>query len=571
MGRFLRTSMLMAVLLGCGPSTPGGRLPGGLDTGPVRQERTLIVAIELEPRSIAALAPTIGGASSTFVIRPFSALLDFIDGSGVPHPYLAEALPQLNTDTWRVSPDGRMETRYRLKPNLRWHDGTPLSAEDFAFAWRVSTTPDAGFGITASPPINLMEEVVAADDQTLVIRWKQLYPEAGVLQSGGSRLGLPPFPRHILKDAYETQRDSFPNHPYWTREFVGLGPYKLDRWELGSFLEGVPFDGHVGGRPKIDRIRMVFIGDGNTVMANMKAGTVHVAADSLGFQQALELKREWAPTGAGSLIVTATSLRNVLFQFRPGIGDPRALQDVRVRRALAHAVDKQVINEAMWGGEIVMIDTLFDPRATHYPAIDRAIVKYPFDLRASERLMNEAGFTRGPEGAYTSGAEGRFTPELKSSEGTSERAVLASSWRQAGFDVQEAVLPRALAQDPESRSSFPGMYINATGADENNQTAALLSSQIGTPNNRWRGGNRGGWSSSEYDQLVSLFNETLNPDERIQQRARMARLMSEDLPTIQLSFNPNPTAFVTAVVGPVSGTLGTTGLTAWNITDWELR
>jgi ABC-type transport system substrate-binding protein len=66
-----------------------------------------------------------------------------------PTPYLAEALPTANTDTWRILPDGRMETIYRLRPSLTWHDGAPLTAADFVFAWRVYATPELGQG--ASP------------------------------------------------------------------------------------------------------------------------------------------------------------------------------------------------------------------------------------------------------------------------------------------------------------------------------------------------------------------------------------------------------------------------------------
>jgi len=104
-------------------------------------------------------------------------MLDFLDEKAVPRPYLAEALPQLNTDTWRVLPEGRMQTTYRLRPNLTWQDGTPLSAEDFAFAWRVFSSPE--FGVSGSLPIGAMADVLAPEPRTVVIQWRRLYPEAG--------------------------------------------------------------------------------------------------------------------------------------------------------------------------------------------------------------------------------------------------------------------------------------------------------------------------------------------------------------------------------------------------------
>ncbi|MBM2809967.1 MAG: hypothetical protein HW416_726 [Chloroflexi bacterium] len=564
----------LLIVTACAPAATPTQAPGPGDGAgrPGAVERTLIVGIEFEPFTLAALHPSTSGASSTFIIRPFNALIDFIDDKGIPSAYLAEALPRFNTDTWRVFADGRMETRYTLRPGVTWHDGTALSAEDFAFAFRAASTPNAGFALSASPPLNLIDDVAAPDDRTIIIRWKQLYPDAAVLQSGGSRMGLPPFPRHILEGPLTTQLDTFAIHPYWTREFIGLGPYKLDKWELGSYVEGIAFDKHVGGRPKIDRIRLTFIDDPNTVLANMQAGALHIAADALSFEQAIQLKRAWAPTQGGTVVITATSMRKILFQLRPEYQNQRALSDLRVRKALAHAVDKDIIRDTYWDGEVMMLDSIFDPRLAYWPAIDAATLKYRYDPRESERLMNEAGYARGGDGLYASASQGRFEAQLRGSQGSSERPIVAASWRQAGFDAVETTLSAAQARDPEAQSNFPSMSLTATGADENNQTAMMLTGQIGNPENRWRGANRAGWSSAEYDRLVDAFNTTLDPQERIPQRAAISRLLTEELPAVNMSFNPNSTVYVAALRGPSNGAvLGTTGLTAWNIVDWELR
>ncbi len=76
-----------------------------------------------------------------------------------PVPYLAEAVPQLNTDAWRVNPDGTMETRYRLKPNITWYDGQPLTADDFVFAEEVYTEP--ALAANTTPPGSLIGRVTA--------------------------------------------------------------------------------------------------------------------------------------------------------------------------------------------------------------------------------------------------------------------------------------------------------------------------------------------------------------------------------------------------------------------------
>src|SRR5206468_5092435 len=114
------------------PSTPPGEAPGASTSS--RPNQTLVTVVRVEPTSLASRPVTFAGADVAFVVRVFNAELDTVDGQGDARPYLAEALPQLNSDTWRVFPDGTMETSYRLKPNLTWHDGAPLTADDFAFA-----------------------------------------------------------------------------------------------------------------------------------------------------------------------------------------------------------------------------------------------------------------------------------------------------------------------------------------------------------------------------------------------------------------------------------------------------
>src|SRR5438094_10553337 len=119
--RIALIGLVLAALVGCGPAQT--QAPAPVAEQP-RPSRTLVVAHRYEP---AILAPkALGSNGPLTTTRLFNAALVQFDNKGVPRPYLAEALPQLNTDTWRVFPDGRMETTYRLRSGLTWHDGGPL-------------------------------------------------------------------------------------------------------------------------------------------------------------------------------------------------------------------------------------------------------------------------------------------------------------------------------------------------------------------------------------------------------------------------------------------------------------
>lgn len=142
----------MALLIsGCATPRPAG--PEASTAGATSPARTLTLIGRVEPAHLIPKVQVSGsGAASGTTKRLFNATLAITDDAETPHPYLADQLPQLNSDSWRVFPDGRMETTYRLAPNLTWHNGEPLQAEDFAFAQRVYSDPDTG-GFTPVPQI----------------------------------------------------------------------------------------------------------------------------------------------------------------------------------------------------------------------------------------------------------------------------------------------------------------------------------------------------------------------------------------------------------------------------------
>src|SRR5581483_3146582 len=100
-------------------------------------------------------------------------------------------------------------------------------------------------------------------------------------------------------------------------------------WEPGSSIEGSAFDQHVLGRPKIDRMRIVFISDPNTTLANMLSGDVLLATDdSIKFEQGLVLDRQWVPQGKGTVLVRPDFWRATYIQFRPELQEVPALLDL---------------------------------------------------------------------------------------------------------------------------------------------------------------------------------------------------------------------------------------------------
>lgn len=564
---------LLALLLAgmsamaCAPTsrTAAPAVTGPQPTAPT-ESRTLVLALRVEPTTVSPKPFRQAGIEIGIVLRLFNAGLAINDERDVAHPHLAEDLPRLNTDTWRVLPDGRMETIYRLRPNLTWHDGRALTADDFVFAWRVFATPE--LGSAASPPMNQIEEVVAPDLRAVIIRWRRAYPYANVLLAAD----LPPLPRHVLEEPFQLTAgagmDAFVGHPYWTTAYVGPGPYRLEGWQPGSFLEAAAFEGHVLGRPKIERMRLVFISDPNTALANLLAETIHFAGTgAIYYQQASILRREWSPRSSGAVLVAPGGWRYSHIQLRPELAEPRALLDVRARKALLYAVDKEALNDALFEGQGILSETIVAPTVDYFPDVDRAITKYPYDLRRSEQLMGELGYARGPDGGYRSATEGRFGTELQvisQTQNEAEMSIMAAGWRQAGYDIREAVMPAVQAQNGQLRASFTGVFTSGGGSGET-LLANHASSGIPRPENRWTSSNRGAWSNAEYDRLFEAFNATLDRAERTRQVAAMMRIFTAELPAFALYFQPAITGHVAALRGPeLTGT-------GWNVHTWEFN
>lgn len=560
---------LGAALLGCaGP--PGTPLPDAGDSAPTTRpsNRTLVMIARAEPPTLAAksLQPVIGALDQPTPL--FNALLDLIDERGEAHPYLADDLPRLNTASWQVHPDSRMETSYRLRPGLMWHDGTPLSAEDFVFGWHVYAAP--ALGASSSPPIGLMEEVVAPDPQTLTIRWRQMYPYAGTLNRGFQAL-----PRQLLEDTFQ-QLDAqhFAGHPFWTRDYVGLGPYRLSQWDPGAFLEGTGFEGHALGRPKIDRVRVTIVGDQNTALTVLLSGEAHFSLDvAISQEEAAILEREWGARHGGTVLYSPSSARIIQMQHRPDFASPRELLDVRMRRALAHAIDKQGLNDVLQHGRAIITDSLTPPTAPYAPLVASAISTYPLDLRRGQQLLADIGLTRGAD-AFFAASDGRPLQlevlHLSGPANERENSLLVDSIKRLQINAIPTVLPLAQASDVQSRALAPGLLPPHPTAGE--QALGNYSTRsIPSPETRWLGPNYGGWSSLEFDQRWEAFTTLLDGPQRIQQIVQMERVYSEDVGGIPYYYMVGVNAYVEGLEGPMARVGPEAGFALAQVYRWDWR
>lgn len=316
----------------------------------------------------------------------------------------------------------------------------------------------------------------------------------------------------------------------------------------------------------------MFMADDNAVLANLFSGDIHLTADAAArLSQVPLLKQQWVSSGAGVVNLHANQYRTVYVQFRPEYLEQRALLDPRVRAAMYHALDRQAINDSVYGGEAFMGEFLVAPLSELGRAADRAVTKRPYDLARSQQIMAEAGYQRAAGGIYTSPSAGRFSVLVQTqaaSDNEAEIAILADGWRRAGYAVEERLMTGVAARAPEALAAFPGMLVNSTSA-----TIGLLddfkTTNIPSAQNRWNGSNRGGWAHPAYTMLTETFATTLDGGQRAEQIAQIARIFSEELPALTLFYRSVVFAHTSALTGLTNAPADSS--VAWNMHLWEFR
>jgi peptide/nickel transport system substrate-binding protein len=211
------------------------------------------------------------------------------------------------------------------------------------------------------------------------------------------------------------------------------------------------------------------------------------------------------------------------------------------------------------------------PNEEHFAEVDRSAVKYPYDPQRTEQLMSEAGFAKDGSGIWSNPQGGRFSAELavfQSPQNESEMSIIASQWRQLGFDMKELVWAANLARDNALRNTHANLSITS-GPSGESTLVEYDTPQIPKAETRWLGSNRGGWSNPEFDRLVSAYNATLDKNQRTQLLAQMTHVFSDDVAVISLYFNPSVAAVAAGLTGPAA--VVPTSNIAWNIEAWELR
>jgi peptide/nickel transport system substrate-binding protein len=534
----------LAFAVSCAPAAgPTKGEAGAGDT--VAAKKTLVMADQAEP---VAIAERVLGSAKKTAVKPVlhnSLVAEY--EYDVHTPQIAVELPSIENGTWRINLDRTMDITWKLRPNVKWHDGQPFTAEDMLFTLQVTKDPD--LSSTQGTISRSIESATAPDPLTFVVHWSQPYVQANWQEPWDI------LPKHLLEDTYLSDRSSFLASKYLTTEFIGLGPYRLLNWEPGSHIEAGRFDAYFQGRPSLDTVIVRFVSDANTMVTNILAGTVDVVLSGLDLDAAVEIKRRWEGTGNQVLAIETGAVYTAEPQYRPDYARPRdAVANLPVRQALYRAIDRATLTEVMTYGLSPVADSYFSPGDPLRPQLESFIPQYAFDPAWAGRQLAEAGWARGSDGALARATNGdRFEVDLWARQGPGNERLIttaADNWKAIGVATTIQMEPAALAGSREYESQRPGfLLVNASGTAYF-EREKLHSRQIPSPATRWSGNNFGGYSNAKVDALIDRLNATIDPRQRVPIHQELVREAMADLATFPLFWKVEPVLMLQGVEGP---------------------
>ena len=455
--------LLSVTLAACGPQGGGGVAPAAQSSVPSPQSSFKRITVGV--RGTAQVLSNklnignagLGVAETERLVHAGLAQQDDVDQL---HPTLAEAVPSLDNGCGCCSPTAAWRRPGGFGRTSRWHDGTPLTTDDLLFTAAVAQDPE--IPILRDQTFAAVERLEALDERTLKATWSRPYIQADTLFSfaGGTALAnITPLPKHVLEPAFLNDKANFHQLPFWTTEFVGAGPYRVKEYDRDIAAVLVANDAFVLGRPKIDEIEVKFIPDGNTIIANLLSGTIDATFDprSISFAQALQIKDQWRE---GQVIYArATWVAMYAQSINP---TPPQVADVRFRRAMLQAIDRQDIVDTMQSGVGGVAHHYVGPDWKEYQAVEPSIVRYSYDPRAAAQSLESMGFAKGADGIYRDPAGQRFTVEIRTTMvdiNSKSSFTVADYWQRFGVSTEVAIVPPQRTNEREYRSTYPGFEL----------------------------------------------------------------------------------------------------------------
>jgi len=526
---------LLVVLL-CVTATACGRRSAG--TPPSND--LLIVGYDREPDTLNRFSTHILEDIQTCVVEGLTTT----DENMQVVPLLATEVPTMANGGVRLRGDGGMDVVWKLRPGVKWHDGMPFTSADVKFTVDAINGPN--YNPESTDGFDRIGSVDTPDPLTAVVHYKEIYAPYDIQFIRGT------LPKHVLEGRDIDRAQDYNRGP------LGTGPYRVAEWKAGEYilLERVPHYWRGDEYPRIRRLMFKFIANTNTRINQLKSGEVHVVA-LVPWDKYREI------SGLSSVVVHKTAgnaYEHVTlneWQFPP-------FADVRVRRALTYALDRELLTKTILDGLAPVAHGPIQPVSWAY---SDQITRYPFDPARARALLDEAGWKIGPNG-------------IRQREG---RPLAFTLITQAGFAVRENI-----AQAIERQLRDVGVDVTVQLHDGTAISAIWFEGKFDAMLHWWQmpsdpelttffaadrtppaGRNINYYKDDELTRVLYASDRTVDRQERTRLLHRAQQIVAEAAPEIPL-YSITRLDAIPASLEHFKGNPTNTGI-FWNVHEWKVR
>lgn len=452
-------------------------------------------------------------------------------------------------ERWEVLDDG-LRLRFHMRRDARWHDGTPVTADDVVFAIRTLQDPK-----TATPYrsyVDKLKTVEKIDDHTVDAIYRE--PFAPALHTWASGLYL--LPKHLLagQDLLTTPL---------RREPIGCGPWRFVRWDPQQRIVLARNPDWHRRAPWIAEYNYRIIPDQASMFLELQSGGL----DQMGLtpqQYARQTDDARFRKSFEKYAYTGFNYTYLGFNLQPERGGPErftGFTDLRVRRALAHAVDKAEIIEGVLFGLGQAATGPYRPGTWFY---NGAVSDPEFDPAKARALLDEAGWIDGDGDGIREKDGKRFKFTMLTNQGNKQREqvgqILQQRFRAVGVEADLRILEwSTFLTEFVDKFNFDAVILGWSTGFDPDQYLMWHSSKTGP-----REFNFVGYANAEVDGLLETARATFDREARVRAYARLQEILAWDQPYIFLYIPQSLPAVHKRVVGvePKPAGIG------WNFEDW---
>jgi peptide/nickel transport system substrate-binding protein len=469
-----------AMLAACG----GGEKKNG-GGGPAGDANRVVIGLKSSPSN---LDPRVGNDNAS------GRIFDLCCRGLVRVTPEMDYAPDL-ADRWET-PDDRTVI-FHLNPNAKFQDGRPVTAQDVKWTYDSILAPD--FVSSKKSGYSAVESIEAQDAHTVVFHLKE--PNGGLFDN--LNVGIVP---------QGTDTNTAKTKP------ISSGPYRVVEFKTDEVVELEASEHWHQGTPKIKNLSVRIIPDMTTMVLEMRRGTIDLEINQIPFENVTEFEN----SPKHQVVKKPGSVWQYLaFNLK----DP-TLSKVEVRRALAHAIDRNRIVKDLLRGHGVPSDTMFGEghwaRATNLPT-------YEYNPAKAKQLLDQAGF-KDPDG---DGPRPRFTLSFKTSTDTEANLraqMIQQMLQQIGVKVDLQTSEFGTFLEDVSKGNFQLYSLSRNGIQDPDFYYVIFHSKNIPP----EGQNRGYYNNPRVDQLIAEGRATFDRTKRKQIYGEIQRIVQEDLPYISL-------------------------------------